>query len=71
MSGRRRMVLGRYGDVRESTATMRCTSSYIHSETGSGPGWGAVMHSLVEVARYHLGNDYARVAYAYLHRKNW
>ena len=33
--------------------------------------WSCEMHNVIETVRYHLGNECAKVAYAYFHRRPW
>ena len=69
MGGKHRMVLGRYQDARMG-AEHALARGIIYSQ-GEVRDWSREIHDIVETVRYHLGNNAARVAYAYFHRRGW
>ena len=75
MSGRHRMVLGRYADAAEGAA--RLPAAWGGGAIRSGD-YERMVAAAVERVRRHFGrrdkeagNKYAKVAYAYFKRRSW
>ena len=66
-----RTTLGFRADAAETAASTMAESPFAPSREDFNMRWAKEIHDLVETARYHLSNDGARVAYAYLHRRGW
>ena len=76
MSGRHRIVLGRYADAADGAAR-RSAASWSCSTVRSGD-YERMVAAAVERVRRHFGrrnrargNKYAKVAYAYFKRRGW
>ena len=69
MGRRNRIILGRYEDARTCAAKRAAGINW--GRNVSRHNWTREIHDVVEVVRYHLGNTYARVAYAHLCHRNW
>ena len=75
MSGRHRMVLGRYADAAEGAARLPAVR---HGGAGLERDRMRMVNAAVERVRRHfgkrnraMGNRYARVAYAYFRHRPW
>ena len=75
MSGRHRMVLGRYSDAAEGAARLPAAWSGCAVRSGD---YERMVAAAVERVRRHFGrsdkaqgNKYAKVAYAYFKRRGW
>ena len=70
MPARNRLILGRDRDVAES-ANERTVCQSAFASASDFTLLLRMRHNAVEIARYHLGNKGAIVAYAYLRGRNW
>ena len=75
MSGRHRMVLGRYSDAAEGAARLPAAWSGCAVRSGD---YERMVAAAVERVRRHfgkrsktMGNKYSRVARAYFHHREW
>ena len=72
MSGRHRMVLGRYQDVRDGAArAASANSAFASGDCDARERHNRMVNAAVERVRRRLGNKCARVARAYFNCKPW
>lgn len=70
MGGKHRMVLGRYQDAKLGASKLQAQSNP-YAQRAVTQDWSREIHDIVETVRYHIGDEAARVAYAYFHRRGW